>query len=826
MLTCNYTYMQTPAPAPRCYQGRQLERIAFPLGGIGAGMVCLTGNGGLAHWSLRNRPEFFTDLPAVATLRVGNGQARVLQGPVPRWRAHQPWGGGFKGSGGGQEDRDFGFRRCRAATFTGRFPFATVALDQPDWPVTVALKAWSPFIPGDADASSLPVAALAYTITNPGATAQTVEFAWHANNLLHPQHQDCLVEARPDGFVLRHVPPDAPWHHVALRYACSHAVTVDADWPDAPGQTWMLNRSFPTRWLDRLPRADREHPERKSPGGSCYTTLVIPPGGSETIIMRLAWYAPDSDQRAGHPAEPDAAARFKAGTHRPWYAGHFASLDAVAEHWLAQYGALEHRTRAFSDALWASTLPEPMLDALAANLAILRTPTVLRQTDGRLWAWEGCHDDFGSCHGSCTHVWHYAQAIAHLFPALERTLRETELRLNQDARGHQNFRATLPLGTPDHHNHAALDGQLGGLMKLHREWRISGDDAWLRGLWPAAVQSYIFCTTTWDPDGDGIIDQAHHNTFDIEFQGRDPMAQTFYAGACAAMAAMAEGLGADPAPYRAREQLAAAGLESQFNGEWFIQPGVDPATFTPVAGHNDARLLASRQFAALIRSEGPAYQFRSGVLSECTTGLWLADQCGLAPQQPAAAVRQHLASVVTHNFRADLSEHDNPQRPAYAFGDDGGLLVCTWPAGGEPTIPFPYSDEVWTGSEYQLACHLLRTGQHAAAERIVATARARHDGEKRNPFNEQECGHWYARALASYGLLQAWGGVRYDKRARTLHLAPARAAAAAPVTAGDYTVFLAWDGGFGTAGLRAGKPFCTPVEGTIDIARFAIQSPG
>lgn len=803
--------------APRSYRDQQLERVAFPLGGIGAGSVCLTGQGGLSSWSLRNKPEFFTDLPIAAILRVGSGVPRVLQGPSPRWRAHHPWGTGFKGTGGGQEDRDFGLRRCRGATFTGRFPFAAVALDQPDWPVQVAVEAWSPFIPGDADASSLPVAALAYTISNPSTTAQTVEFAWHANNLFHSHHQDCLVEARPDGFVLRHEPPTAPWQKLALRFACSHPVTVDADWPDCPGQSWMLNRSIPTRWLDRQPRLNREHPERKSPGGSCYATVTIPPGGSETIIIRLSWYAPDSDQRPGHPHVGESAERFRAGAHRPWYAGRFASVDAVADQWRTTYAELESRTRRFADALWASTMPEPMLDAVAANLAILRTPTVLRQTDGRLWAWEGTHDDMGSCHGSCTHVWNYAQAIPHLFPALERTLRETEFRVNQDARGHQNFRAWLPIAPPDHTYHAALDGQLGGLMKLYREWRISGDDAWLRSLWPAAVQSFAFCAASWDPDGDGVIDQPHHNTFDIEFQGRDPMAQSFYAGACAAMAAMATALGDDPAIYRTREQLAAAGLRTLFVGGWFVQPGVDPATFTPAAGHNDAALLASRQFSDLIRHEGPAYQFRSGVMTECTTGLWLADQCGLAPTQPTNEVRQHLSAVVEHNFRSDLSDHQNPQRPAYAFGDDGGLLVCTWPAGGEPTIPFPYSDEVWTGSEYQIACHLLRIGMGDAAERIVATARARHDGDKRNPFNEQECGHWYARALASYGLLQAWGGVRYDKRAKILHIAPS--------VAGDFIVFLAWDGGFGTAGMRDGTPFCTPAEGTIDIVEFAIQSP-
>lgn len=807
--------MQT-APAPRSYAGRTLDRVAFPLGGIGAGSVCLEGNGGLTAWSLRNLPSVFVDMPFLAALSVDGAPARVLQGPVPRWKAHHPWGTGFQGTGGGQENRDFGYRRYRGATFTGRFPFATVELEQPGSPVAVRLEAWSPFVPGDADSSSLPVAALAYTVRNTGAEPVTAEFAVHMRNLFDPFGHHSRVEDRADGFAIRHEPADEPWRRLALRVACDDTATVDADWPEAEGQGWMLNRAVPTRWLAHQPRERRVHPRGASPGASLFAPFTLAPGEARTLTVRLSWYAPDSDQRAGLPAGPTPGDRFRAGAHRPWYAGRFASVDAVADAWKERFATLRARTAAFADALWSSTIPEPMLDGIAANLAILRTPTVLRQTDGRMWAWEGSHDDMGSCHGTCTHVWNYAQAVAHLFPQLERGLRETELRLCQDERGHQNFRAVLPLAANDHQWHAALDGQFGGLMKLHREWRIGGDDAWLAGLWPLAERSFAWMTATWDGDGDGVIDAPHHNTFDIEFHGRDPMAQSFYIGGCAAMAAMAAGLGHDPAPYRAREAKAAAALATMTAHGWFVQRVPEGATFTPVPGHNDERLLKHHRLADIVRREGPAYQFREGVMTECTTGLWLAEHCGLAPQQPVAEVRAHLAALVEHNLKDDLSDHDNSQRPAYAFGDDGGLVICTWPAGGEPTVPFPYTDEVFTGFEYAVACQLIRHGRRDDALRMVRLARARHDGERRNPFNEQECGHWYARALASYGLFQAWTGARYDKRSRTLHLSP--------VEAGDFTVFLAWDGGFGTAGLRDGQPFCTPAEGTIDIARFAVQS--
>jgi hypothetical protein len=127
----------------------------------------------------------------------------------------------------------------------------------------------------------------------------------------------------------------------------------------------------------------------------------------------------------------------------------------------------------------------------------------MRQADGKFRGWEGCSDGGGCCHGSCTHVWNYAQAIPHLFPALEWTLRETEFGLSQDDRGHQQFRSSLPIRLVAHDFHAAADGQLGGIMKVHREWRVSGDTEWLRRLWPKVRTSLNYCIESWDPGHKG-----------------------------------------------------------------------------------------------------------------------------------------------------------------------------------------------------------------------------------------------------------------------------------------------------------------------------------
>src|SRR5262249_29127643 len=135
---------------------------------------------------------------------------------------------------------------------------------------------------------------------------------------------------------------------------------------------------------------------------------------------------------------------------RTFYAGRFRDAREVAEYVARNYDSLRVRTAAFRKALEDTSMPGAILDAVSSNLAILKSPTVLRQENGNLWGWEGCFTQAGCCQGSCTHVWNYAQAFPNLFPALERTLREQELVRSMNADGHVTFRAALPDGPTDH----------------------------------------------------------------------------------------------------------------------------------------------------------------------------------------------------------------------------------------------------------------------------------------------------------------------------------------------------------------------------------------
>ncbi|MBD3241929.1 MAG: hypothetical protein GF331_15170 [Chitinivibrionales bacterium] len=813
--------MATRGTDVRTYTGPNLDRVAFPMGGIGAGMICLEGTGALSHVSVRHRPEVFHEPWLFAGLCVKGVQdsARILEGPVPAWKPVFPWGKTFGGSANGQGDKLYGLPRLPKASFSSRFPFGTVELSDPALPVRVSLTGWSPFVPGDSESASMPVAALEYAFTNTAKRPLDLVFSFHSRNFMYMQDGRSGVQAVRRGYRMWQSPTkDKPW----LSGECM--VTVDADRASV-NTRWFRGGWFDTKTMlwksiaeGAVPRGTSSKDGAGDPGGSIYVPLRVRAGETCTVVVRLCWYVPHSDVRTGYDGKRNTVS-VKTPGYRPWYASRFDGVDDVARYWQRNYGRLRSETAAFTDCFYDSSLPGEVIESIGANLSILKSPTVLRQHDGRLWAWEGCCDCSGCCYGSCTHVWNYAQALPHLFPDLERSLRTTEFGENQDTRGHQNFRARLPIVRNGHGFHAAADGQLGGIMKVYRDWRICGDTDWLRSLWPKVRRSLDYCIEAWDPRRRGFLEEPHHNTYDIEFWGPDGMCSSFYLGALQAAALMGQALGDEVAEY---EKLLARGRkyleEKLFNGEYFEQKVVwkglnakDPTSVAAKGIHQDY----SSEALKLLQREGPKYQYGTGCLADGVLGDWLARVCGVGQVLNTTKVRRHLKAVYRHNFKRSLTYHANPQRPAYALGDEPGLVICTWPRGGELSLPFPYATEVWTGIEYQAASHLAMMGEEKRALDIVKAVRSRYDGRVRNPYDEFECGHWYARALASYGLLQGLTGIRYDAVERALYVDSR--------VKGPVRCFLATAGGYGTVVVRNGKAQVKVVRGHIPVERVVSE---
>lgn len=820
--------MSTKRTYNGAYEDSRTDRIAFPMGGLGAGMIALEGVGAFSHISLRHSPDIWNEPAIFSAICIKGNQgntARVLEGPVPRWKVLGVLAPGFDSATCGLGRKSYGLPRFASSAFKGRFPFGHIELRDSKLPVEADITGWSPFIPLNADDSSLPVAAMEYTLTNKTDEPVELVYSFHSPQFLPPfgstNHHVSRAQTGT-GFVLQQLPSEGkPWEQAAFTAVTDHpAAKADCAW-------------FRGGWYDPITMVWNnvaagnvlEHPPieegKPSPGASVYIPITLQPHGSEKIRILLSWYVPESNLNIGVPAPVEGAAHVTEAPkyHKPWYAGRFDDAAEVARYWTDHYERLRGESAAFTDAFYGTSLPAEAVEAIAANLSILKSPTVLRQTDGRFWAWEGSKDYEGSCHGTCTHVWNYAQAVAHLFPELERGIRNMEFEEGQDESGHQNFRIPLPIQPADHGFHAASDGQLGGIMKAYREWRISGDTTWLKQLWPKVQLSLHYCIETWDPDHVGVLREPHHNTYDIEFWGPDGMCSSIYLGALKAAALMAQGLGEDASLFEELYRKGRAFLENElFNGEYFEQrvqwEGLRaPSPGDPKSAESEHwNINYSAEALELLQKEGPKYQYGSGCLSDGIIGAWLAEVCGVGEILDRDKVKSHLLSIYKYNLKHDLSDHANPQRPGFGLGADGGLLLCTWPKGGKPSLPFVYSDEVWTGIEYQVASHLMSLGCIEEGLEIVRVCRDRYDGITRNPFNEYECGYWYARALASYALLQGWSGIRYDACDKTLHISPR--------VEGDYSTFLCTAGGYGTAGVRDGQPFVDVQSGHIAIERI------
>lgn len=794
------------------YKGKRRNEIAFPLGGIGTGSVSLSGFGGLRDWAIHNRPNFDGPMPytfPAIWARAGKEApvCRVLRAPAP-----PP----YAGLGGGDpHDCGEGFPHMDNCVFRGAFPFAEIDFACEALPVKVSLEAYSPFIPGDPDASGYPLAVLRYTLVNTSALPVSAVIAW---NMLNPvgglgsAGRDPVLGRVEQGFGgnanhaaardgLRGVEfGSAKWPRDHPRYGSAALLSPDPD--VITGKYWLRAPWFAPRhdFWDRFSASgalpDYAYPaseEGQTTPGAVGVRLRLAPGASGAATFYIAWHFGNFEKYwhcAGESPAPGGCCP-AAPKHPVWknhYAARFASAVDAAAHFHARERDLYARTRAFRDALHASTLPAAALDAVSANLAILRTGSCLRLEDGSFYTFEGVAPMGGCCEGSCTHVLNYAQAAAFLFPSLERSLRETDYRYNLKPGGALGFRQQLPLGAPPLDFMPAADGQFGGIIKLYRDWKISGDDAWLARIWPEAKRALEHAWTAWDPERTGVLRGAQHNTYDIEFHGENTMTSSFYLGALLAGAEMAAAAGDTESAeaYREIHARGAAWIDANlFNGAYYEQ---HPAPDQP-----------------------DVHQYGRGCLADQVHGAWLTELAGLGCPMDPAKVWKALQAIVRYNFKPRLGGHANAQR-VYAVQDEGGLLNCSWPRGERPAVPFVYSDEVWPGIEYQVAAHCIHAGLVNEGLALVEAVRARFDGHRRNPWNEFECGFFYVRSLASYGLLIALSGFRCDRGAGIIGFAPR-------IQPGKFSCLWSIQGAWGRFEQRKRRARVSVSEGALALNR-------
>ncbi len=824
--------LQDPSwPVLRYYDQEHLARIALPLGGIGTGTVSLSGRGALRDWEIMNRPAkgFVPAVGEIAPffalyLRAEEKPAvcRVLEGPVEFFE--------YEGSHGSTAQNE-NYPRFRNCSFAAAYPLGRVMLSDPDLPVDVDLKAFNPLIPCDPEGSGIPIAVLRYEVHNRTPRHLKAAICGSLPNYIGMDGWETARDWKGDrifvgakgnrnefrrgsearGIFMLSSGVDrraAGWGTIALATNETDGVSHRTSWTRDRWGTAMLD--FWDDFSVDGALEERDGGNTDMPISSLAVAFELPPNGDRTISYVLAWHFPNRyswTPRNDPPAEEDLVGNY--------YTTQYRDAWAVVEKTAPRLRALEEETVRFVQAFCSSSLPPEIKEAALFNVSTLRTQTCFRTPDGRFFGWEGTGNAKGCCHGSCTHVWNYEQATPLLFGSLAMSMREVEFGHATADSGLMSFRVNLPLGRSQEFGKGAADGQMGCIMKMYRDWQLSGNDATLRKLWPKVRKALEFCWIQggWDNDRDGVMEGCQHNTMDVEYYGPNPQMEGWYLGALRAAEEMARHTGdADFADQcRALFDKGSRWTDTNlFNGEFYehqVRPIEDKSAIAP-------SLLVGMGASDPAH---PDYQLGAGCLVDQLVGQYMAHVCGLGYLLEPRHVRKTLESVLKYNLRESLGEHFNCMR-TFALGDESALLMASYPR-SRPQNPFPYFTEVMTGFEYTAAVGMLYEGMLEEGLRCIRDIRERYDGRKRNPFDEAECGHHYARAMASWAAVLALSGFKYSAVTKTMTFA---------ATPGIYF----WSNGYSWGSCRLEAQSNEMIvrlqvhAGEVHLARFVLRNLG
>ncbi|WP_419194961.1 GH116 family glycosyl-hydrolase [Novipirellula herctigrandis] len=500
--------------------------------------------------------------------------------------------------------------------------------------------------------------------------------------------------------------------------------------------------------------------------GGLFAAFQLAPGESRTLDFAITWYFPDYKEK-GDGRSQLLGVRDFAKLHRH-YAPWFGSAGEVAGYLCKNKQRLLGGTRDWNKTWYDSTLPYWLLDRSFIPIACVASQTFHWFDNGRPYAWEGVD----CCPGTCTHVWHYAQALGRVFPELERAFREmvdfkTGVGFHPDSGiiGHRG----------EVHSTPAIDGQAGSILRAYREHQMSANSDFLKRIWPNVKKAVQFLIRE-DHHGNGMLEGRQQHTLDASWYGPMGWLSGMYLAALAAGEAMAVEMGDTNFATRCRTFID-QGFENMvtqvFDGEYFIHKP-DP-----------------------IKS---ALNSNKGCHIDQVLGQAWIKQVGLGRVIPEKETVSALNSLWKYNFAPDAGQYslDHIQIEKafrwYAMPGEAGLLMCTWPKGGATaavpggelrtkenppvyTGPGGYFNECMNGFEYQVAAHMVYEGKagDSLVEKGLAITKAVHEryaAEKRNPYNDIECGDHYARSMASYGVFLAACGFEYHGPKGRIGFAP------------------------------------------------------
>ena len=750
---------------PEVYKNEQLKHIGMPIGGIACGQLYLGGDGKLWLWHIfkteYSREKDHGQRFDAMTLgghyanpdKVFTREKRpVEQGAVIRVVS--------KGKSYTKTLDSKGFKDIK---FRGEYPIGKISYEETDFPVSVNLEAFSPFIPLEEKDSALPVTIMNYKVTNTSKKKVEVEMASWLENAVCPFVDSDAYGKRKNELLTNEV--SASINYTANSdtnelkkqhgYGSMNLAVLDNN-GESRAKLLIKNVDNADKVLDAL-KPITEIASSKTNGFSEKSTGVLgksftlKPNETKEVTFVLSWFFPHLNQQEKETGQLLALKDIK---HlKRHYNNDFKSAQEVSNYVISNYKRLSETTKLWNKTWYDSTLPYWLLDRSFISLNCLATNTALWFDNDRFWGWEGVE----CCPGTCQHVWQYAQGMARIFPSIEMGLRENidyGRSLNADGSlGHRDETAG------GYGLQVAHDGHCGTIMRAYREHKMSPDNRFLKANYEKIKKSIQFIINE-DKDKDGLLEGGQHNTLDASWYGIMGWISSLYLGALASGKEIALEIGdkdfaktCDALLIKGRENM----VKELYNGEYFIHKP-DPE-YPKAINTND------------------------GCHIDQVLGQSFAWQVGLSERViPEEECKSALKSIWKYNFAPDAFLYQEQNKPIkgvriYATKGEAGTIMCTWPKGGvEKAVPGMdkrpdesetwlgpggYFDEAMNGFEYQVASHMVSEGMLLEGLATMKAVHDRYHPALRNPFNEIECSDHYSRSMASYGVFLSVCGFDY-----------------------------------------------------------------
>ncbi|MFC9330994.1 GH116 family glycosyl hydrolase [Kitasatospora sp. NPDC057015] len=726
----------TARGATKVYSGTALGNIRFPVGPLGDGGLLQDGTGVRRNWqnfypsdnvtySAKPLPDTFFAIRSGDTAG-GAGTVAALQTTAA-------------GS----------FPAAPSLTMTGEYPLGSYTFTDPVPGVTVTESFDSPMVPGDTKNSSLPVAAYTFHLTNTSTTTKKLSLLSSQQNAVGWDGTSTISGAGWTGYggntntvetgtaFGTRIQMSRTGNTASMRLSTTAAgTTATASW-DTSANLLTAFKADPA--LDNSTTATSA--TGKTVDAALSTSVTLAAGASADIPVVLRWWVPTASHQGG----------LYTGRHYTSVWSSASDLDTYVDAHLADAQAL---TKSYHDTLYASDLPQYVLDRLSSGAALLHTPTAYWSSGGVFGGYEG----YGCCAGMPPHVWEYNQNGPQLFHEVGSSwVSQWLAQIRSDGR--------LPERPVDQTGGgSAIDGQAGVILSAYREYQsrsATDGKAWLDTQWPNLKLAMDWIWKTYDADRDGLTSGSAHNTLDTDFTGTSSWTGSMYLVAANATSKLAA-IEGDTAEATLLGKLYSDGRTAQdkllWNGQYYRE----------VSG-------------------GGGQSYGNGVAIDMLLGQWWSDLLNLGRIYPADREEQSLRTLYRANDKNNFLGVTHQWR-TYVMPTDSGMTMISWPHGDRPSNAVNYNDETMSGFEYSAAAAMIQNGLVTQGLSVVNAANDRYDGVKRtagistgtcaagdatgNPFGDDECGQWYSRSGSSWSVLQALQGLAYDGPKETLGFAP------------------------------------------------------